>query len=73
MRWLADGLENLDMYELMVLIHDVENSVVDLLTAEVTICNTSKPFCILIHEPRNLESIIEMCAIVAGGIDELEN
>jgi trimethylamine--corrinoid protein Co-methyltransferase len=69
---LVDGLDNIDIYEPMVFLHDVDNWTLDVQATEAVFRNTSKPCRLLTHESKYLMSVIDLAAIVAGGMEELE-
>ncbi len=69
---LTDGLENIDIIEPMVFLHDVDTRTLDVHAAEAVFRNTSKPCRLLTHESKYLMPVIELAAIVTGGMEELE-
>jgi trimethylamine--corrinoid protein Co-methyltransferase len=69
---LVDALENIDIYEPLVYPHDIGKDSVDVLAVDAVLRNTSKPYRVLTHEHKYLKTVIEMAAIVAGGMEELE-
>jgi len=69
---LVDYLDNIDIYEPMTYLHDVDASMLDIQATHAVFRNTSKPCRLLTHESKYLKAIIEMAAIVSGGIDELK-
>jgi trimethylamine--corrinoid protein Co-methyltransferase len=69
---LSDALEHTDICSPSVLPQDVEPKLMDVHAAEGMMRNSSKPYFIAPSDEEQASYIIEMAAIVAGGMMELE-
>jgi len=70
---LSDALEHTDICAPSVLPQDVEPAIIDISAAEAMMCNTSKPYFMAPCDDIQTSYIIEMAAIISGGVTELEN
>ncbi|MEM2122792.1 MAG: trimethylamine methyltransferase family protein [Candidatus Bathyarchaeia archaeon] len=69
---LSDALEHTDICSPSVLPQDVEPELMDIYAAEGMMRNSSKPYFLAPSDEEQASYIIEMAAIVAGGMIELE-
>ncbi len=70
---LADAMSEIDVYERAVGAHDVPASVGQLHNAEAAFNNTSKHIFMGPFSGYQLGKIVEMAAIISGGLDQLQN
>lgn len=70
---LVDALDEYDMLENTVAPRDVPPAVASLHNYEVTVSNTTKHVPQPCHDKRSAQLLIEMAAVVAGGIDKLKD
>ena len=69
---LADALENIDFFHVMMIPHDSPKPVVDLYRWKTAFENQPKhTMTTAVYDVRNMPFLIEMAAAVAGGDDEL--
>jgi trimethylamine--corrinoid protein Co-methyltransferase len=68
---VIDALPNLDFVMSLGIVQDVSALVSDRYQFEAQILNTSKPIVTTAHDIHGFADIIEMCEIVAGGVEEL--
>jgi len=69
---VADALMNIDWVMPMGSVQDVPPTVADLFEFEAVVTNTTKPIVFLGYTPRGVELVFEMAAVVAGGIEKLQ-
>jgi trimethylamine--corrinoid protein Co-methyltransferase len=69
---VADKLEHIDYLMSLGIVHDVPQTVNDLVQFQQMVEHSSKPICFTAHHRRNLRRIIDMAAAVAGGLDALQ-
>ncbi|MGM0688658.1 MAG: trimethylamine methyltransferase family protein [Bacillota bacterium] len=70
---LTDTLDNIDFVMSLGLISDVPVDTSDLYQFEAMLTNTTKPVLFTCYNRRNLESIISMAALAAGGKERLRD
>ncbi len=68
---LIDALENIDFAMSLGLISDVEVGLSDIYQFEAMLLNTVKPILFTCYNRRNLDCIIEMASLAAGGKEKL--
>jgi len=68
---VIDALPNLDFVMSLGIVQDVPALISDRYQFEVQVLNTSKPIVTTAHDIHGFADIIEMCEIVAGGVEEL--
>jgi trimethylamine--corrinoid protein Co-methyltransferase len=68
---VIDALPNLDFVMSLGIVQDIPALVSDRHQFEAQILNTSKPIVTTAHDIHGFADIIEMCEIVAGGVEEL--
>jgi trimethylamine--corrinoid protein Co-methyltransferase len=69
---VADACPNIDYLMSLGIVHDVSQSVNDLVQFQQMAENSTKPICFTAHHRKNLRAIIDMAAAVAGGLDALQ-
>ena len=69
---VADTLENIDFLMSLGLVHDVPQTVNDLVQFQQMVENSTKPICFTAHHRENLQYIIDMASAVAGGFNTLQ-
>jgi len=69
---VADALPNIDYVMPMGSAQDVPAVAADLYEFYATVTNTTKPIIFLTYSPRGLQLVYEMAAIIAGGMDKLQ-
>ena len=68
---VIDALPNLDFVMSLGIVQDVSALVSDRWQFEAQVLNTSKPIVTTAHDIHGFADIIEMCEIIAGGVEEL--
>jgi trimethylamine---corrinoid protein Co-methyltransferase len=68
---IVDALPNLDFLMCMGIAHDVPQEISDLHHFEAMVTNTTKPLVVTAWNLANLQDIVEMAEIVAGGPEAL--
>lgn len=68
---VIDALPNLDFVMSLGIVQDVPLLISDRHQFEAQILNTSKPIVTTAHDIYGFADIIEMCEIIAGGVEEL--
>jgi len=68
---IADALPNVDFVMSLGLSSDVPPATSDLHQFEAMLVNTEKPLVFTAHSRENMEAIVQMAAIAAGGQEEL--
>jgi len=68
---LTDALEHFDVCMATAIPQDVKSTVVDVMAAEAMMINTSKPYFLAPGDGKQARYIIEMAAVISGGMDEL--
>lgn len=68
---VIDALPNLDFVMSLGIVQDVPALVSDRYQFETQVLNTSKPIVTTAHDIHGFADIIEMCEIIAGGVEEL--
>jgi trimethylamine--corrinoid protein Co-methyltransferase len=69
---VADALPNLDWVMPMGSSQDVAPAAADVFEFEAVVTNTSKPMVYIGYTPGGVETVCEMAAVVAGGLDRLQ-
>jgi len=69
---VADACPNIDYLMSLGIVHDVPQTVNDLVQFQQMAENSTKPICFTAHHRRNLRAIIDMAAAVAGGLEALQ-
>ena len=69
---VADACKNIDFLMSLGIVHDVSQSVNDLVQFQQMAENSTKPICFTAHHRKNLKAIIDMAAAVAGGLEALQ-
>lgn len=69
---LADALENIDFVMSLVMIGDQIKELADIHEVDAMVRNTVKPLLTWAFNSDNLQVIIDMCAAVAGGLENLQ-
>lgn len=69
---LADGLEHMDFVMSLVMISDMKKELADIHEVDAMIRNTTKPIITWAFNAEDLQGIIDLCAIVAGGLEKLQ-
>jgi trimethylamine--corrinoid protein Co-methyltransferase len=69
---LTDALEHFDLCMATAIPQDVNSTVVDVMAAEAMMINTRKPYFVAPGNGKQARQIIEMAAVIAGGMDELK-
>ncbi|AET68273.1 trimethylamine:corrinoid methyltransferase [Desulfosporosinus orientis DSM 765] len=68
---VIDALENLDFVMSLGIVQDVPLLISDRHQFEAQVLNTGKPIVTTAHDIYGFADIIEMCEIIAGGVEEL--
>lgn len=69
---LADALEHMDFVMSLVMISDMQKDLADIHEVDAMIRNTTKPIVTWAFNAENLQGIIDLCAVVAGGLENLQ-
>jgi len=69
---VAEACEHIDYLMSLGIVHDVPQSVNDLVQFQQMVENSVKPICFTAHSRRNLRAIIDMASAVAGGLEALQ-
>ena len=69
---VADALPNIDFVMPMGSSQDVDGRVADLYEFEAVVANTTKPMVFIGYTPTGCEYVFEMAALVAGGMEQLQ-
>jgi len=69
---VADSLENIDYLMSLGIVGDVPQTVNDLVQFQQMVENSTKPICFTAHHKKNLQLIIDMASVVAGGFESLK-
>ena len=70
--FLADALEHIDFVMSLVMIGDQTKELADIHEVDAMVKNTTKPIITWAFNKENLQTIIDMCAVVAGGLENLQ-
>jgi trimethylamine--corrinoid protein Co-methyltransferase len=68
---LTDALEHFDICSATGIPQDVKSTVVDVMAAEAMMINTSKPYLMAPADGEQARYIIEMAAVISGGMERL--
>ena len=69
---VAHACPNIDYLMSLGIVHDVPQSVNDLVQFQQMVESSTKPICFTAHHRENLQAIIDMAAAVAGGLKALQ-
>ena len=69
---VADACPNVDYLMSLGIVHDVPQTVNDLVQFQQMTENSTKPICFTAHHRKNLKAIIDMAAAVAGSLEALQ-
>lgn len=69
---LADGLKHMDFVMSLVMISDTKKELADIHEVDAMIRNTTKPIVTWAFNAENLQTIIDLCATVAGSLENLQ-
>ncbi len=69
---LVDGLEHMDFAMSLVMISDAKKELADIHEVDAMIRNTTKPIVTWAFNAENLQTIIDLCAVVAGSLEKLQ-
>lgn len=69
---LADGLEHMDFVMSLVMISDMKKELADIHEVDAMIRNTTKPIITWAFNAEDLQGIIDLCSVVAGGLEKLQ-
>ncbi len=69
---LADGLEHMDFVMSLVMINDMKKELADIHEVDAMIRNTTKPIITWAFNAEDLQGIIDLCSVVAGGLEKLQ-
>ncbi len=69
---VADALQNIDYLMSLGIVHDVPQTVNDLVQFQQMVENSIKPICFTAHHSKNLQRIIDMASEVVGGLEQLQ-
>ena len=69
---ISDALPNIDFVMSLVMIGDKTPQLADIHEIDAMVRNTVKPLASWAFNKENLQVIIDMCSVVAGGLDKLQ-
>ena len=69
---ISDALPNIDFVMSLVMIGDRVKDRADIDEVDAMVRNTTKPLCSWTFSKENLQTIIDMASVVAGGLDKLQ-
>jgi trimethylamine--corrinoid protein Co-methyltransferase len=69
---VADACRNIDYLMSLGIVHDVPQTVNDLVQFQQMAENSTKPICFTAHNRGNLRAIIDMAAAISGGLESLQ-